>query len=144
MRKLKHKAALALTTAAMLACSVAVSAPANAASSPIAACGGGSYHIVDSYDLTGHPGNGSAMLYLLYNGTTNCVVTWLTGASVGTSAYMKASIQRASDGKTVTDTGYYKYYAGPVKLSASGTCVKWSGFAFGSYQGWTSGWSHCG
>jgi hypothetical protein len=135
----KRRATFTLATAAMLVGSVAFSGPANAASSPIAACGGGSYRVIDQHGL-----NGGATIYLLYNGTYNCVVTWKTGSSAGTPSNMNATLQRQSDGKSVSDPGRYGYYAGPVKLAASGTCVKWGGYAFGSYASWYSGWSHCG
>lgn len=53
MRKLKQKAVFTLTTVAALTGSMAaVGGPANAASSPIAACGGGSYHVIDSEPLS--------------------------------------------------------------------------------------------
>ncbi|MGW2162279.1 spore-associated protein A [Nonomuraea sp. NPDC001699] len=136
---LKRKATLALASAAMLVGSVAVSGPANAASSPIAACGGGSYHVIDQHSLSG-----GAIIYLLYNGTYNCVVTWKTGSSAGSPSNMGAFLQRKSDEKSVSDRGSYSYYAGPVKLAASGTCIIWGGFAFGSYASWYSAWSHCG
>ncbi|GLY79759.1 spore-associated protein A [Actinoallomurus iriomotensis] len=134
MHKVVKKVALSVSAAVALAVPLSVNNPAMAASSPIAACGGGSYHVIDKHDL------GPAVIYLLYNGTTNCVVTWKDSPNT-TSVY--ASIQRQSDGKEVQDVGHYSTYAGPVKLNAAGTCVWWMGGYGNSYE-WGSGWSHCG
>jgi hypothetical protein len=136
VRKFKRAAALTLTAAAMLAGSVGVSSPANAASSPIAACGGGSYHEIDHHTLA------SSTIYLMYNGSTDCVVTWKT-AYVGTPTEVQASIWRQSDGKFVSDVGLYSTYAGPVKVTAPGTCINWGGGET-HYTYWYAGWSHCG
>ncbi|GAA4516592.1 hypothetical protein GCM10023191_087810 [Actinoallomurus oryzae] len=141
MRKFQQKAVLTLTTAALLAGSVAVSGPANAASSPIAACGGGSYHVIDQYALRSY-----ATVYLMYNGSTDCVVTWKT-AYVGTPTEVQAFIERESDFKAVEDDGKYSYYAGPVKIYAPGTCVIWGGSAAfpsgATASAWYEHWSHC-
>ena len=68
----KFRNGLAIT-AVTLAAAAVTTGTAQAASSPIAACGGGSYHQIDSHKL----GN-VATIHLLYNGSTNCVVTWRT------------------------------------------------------------------
>jgi hypothetical protein len=139
VRKFKQKAAVTLTTAAMLAGSVVVSSPANAASSPIAACGGGSYHEIDHHDLSG------ATIHLMYDGAgTDCVVTWKT-ANVGTRTEVEAFIERASDGSAYIDDANYLSYAGPVKIYAPRTCIVWSGGVdYNGWHGWASDWSHCG
>ena len=129
----KGAAVLALAGAAVVAGVGAISTPATAAASPIAACGGGSYHVIDTHDL------GRAKIYLLYNGSTNCVVTWKDSPN---STYVHAWLTRRSDGRVAFDEGNYSTYAGPVKLSAAGTCVAWGG-KYGSTQ-WISDWSHCG
>jgi len=139
VRKLKRGAALALTAVAVLAGSVAVSGPAQAASSPIAACGGGSYHEIDHHKL-----GSAATVYLMYDGSTNCVVTWKT-TNVGTPTRVEAWITRKSDQQGDYDIEKdYSYYAGPVTIKAAGTCVNWGGYAAGGGDGWNSGWSHCG
>ena len=136
MRKFKQKAALALTTAVMLAGSVAVSSPADAASTPQAACGSG-YHEIDHHTLS------TAVIYLMYNGSTNCVVTWKT-AYVGTRTDTYAYVEKDGIGiDPKTDQGLFTSYAGPVKVQAPGACIKWGGSAKGSSV-WYSGWSHCG
>ncbi|MCG5217808.1 hypothetical protein [Streptosporangium sp. KLBMP 9127] len=88
-----------------------------AASSPVAACGVGSYHVIDKKDL------GKAVVYLMYNGTTNCVVTWKdTTDDVNVGAYI-----RPAGGTSRTEYDDYKYYAGPVKVNAPGQCISWGG-----------------
>ena len=99
-------------------------------------CGSG-YSQINSHAL-GTVGR----IYLMYNSSNgyNCVVT-LKYTSVGTPSAVSASLQ--VEGGTVTrDSGNFSYYAGPVRKSAPGTCVKWGG-SVGSTT-WTSGWSHCG
>ncbi|MCO6005294.1 hypothetical protein NE236_09875 [Actinoallomurus purpureus] len=137
MRKFKQKATLTLTTAALLAGSVAMSSPANAASSPIAACGGGSYHQVDSHALSD-----KAIVYLMYNGSTDCVVTWKQGKYYGNGETVNAYVW-AKNGDGFADGGYYKYYAGPSKVTAPGQCVRWGG-GYSTNLEYDSPWEHCG
>ncbi|MCK2213543.1 hypothetical protein MF672_007005 [Actinomadura sp. ATCC 31491] len=134
MSNVKRGVTLSLALAATLATSATLSGPAMAASSPIEACGGGSYHVIDS-----HAFGSSAVTYLLYNGSTNCVVTWKTGAA-GNTTYVRAVLW-AYGSPGVVDADNYRYYAGPVKAKAPGTCVKWGG-TYGSTW-WESDWEHC-
>ncbi|WP_406319675.1 spore-associated protein A [Streptosporangium sp. NBC_01639] len=132
MRRFKQGAALAVATVAALAGTLAAGSPAMAASTPIAACGGGSYHVIDQHDL------GKATIYLMYNGTTNCVVTWKDSPNtewVGVYLVVQG-------GSYLGDADYYSTYAGPVKLSAKGKCIEWGG-VYGSI-GYTSPLEHCG
>ncbi|MET8869458.1 spore-associated protein A [Nonomuraea sp. NPDC004580] len=133
MRRLNRAGVLALTSAAALAGSLFTSAPAQAASSPIAACGS-SYHVIDKHSL------GGATVYLLYNGKTNCVVTWRDKPS-SKRVYLKALIHRERQPWKV-DGGKFTTYAGPVKIDARGYCVQWGG-DYGKKQ-WTSKFGHCG
>ncbi|MEV4805942.1 hypothetical protein AB0K18_38590 [Nonomuraea sp. NPDC049421] len=136
MGKLKKTAAVAFGLAAALAGTIATSGPAMAADTPIAACGGGSYHVIDSHAL-----GSSAVVYLLYNGSTNCVVTWKTGAR-GNSTWVEARVRHDHMYFNV-DEGNFKYYAGPAKATgAAGSCIMWGG-SYGS-QSYLSGWEHCG
>ncbi|MFI6458192.1 hypothetical protein ACIBF6_42420 [Streptosporangium amethystogenes] len=114
MRSFKRGAVLALATVAALAGTFATGSQAMAASSPIAACGGGSYHVIDKHDL------GKAVAYLMYNGDTNCVVTWKKRSN---SINIMANTQ-AKGGAFKIDHGKYKYYAGPAKVSTKGKCIK--------------------
>lgn len=139
---LKFTKALSLT-AAVLGASAVLSGTAEAASSPIAACGGGSYHEIDSHRL-----GSVATIRLLYNGSTNCVVTWKTNP--GTASRLQAGIaKQESDGifrNYQIDDDNYTTYAGPVKVSAAGRCIDWGGAAVvsGVFTVWYSGPSHCG
>jgi hypothetical protein len=141
--KFRKALSLTATIAAVLAASVTTSGAAEAASSPVAACGGGSYHEIDSHKL-----GSVATIHLLYNGSTNCVVTWKTNP--GTRSRLLAAIaKQESDGgfrHYENDDDDYLTYAGPVKVSAAGTCIDWGGGAMisGVWNAWYSGPSHCG
>ncbi|MFI7641446.1 M23 family metallopeptidase [Nonomuraea sp. NPDC049400] len=84
-------------------------------------CGSG-YKVIDSAAL-----GSNGTVYLTYNSanSTNCVATikkTSLGKATATTAYLEV------EGKTrVTDTGNFEYYAGPVRGSAPGKCVKWGG-----------------
>ncbi|MFE1905024.1 serine/threonine protein kinase [Streptomyces gardneri] len=93
-------------------------------------------------------------VFLLYSSSTklNCVVTMKhpdMGAEYGTATELGAGIQ-AEGGSWKTDRKDYKYYAGPVYLSAPGKCVRFSAY----YEEWgaslphdinyTSAWGNCG
>jgi hypothetical protein len=92
---------------------------------PIAACGGGRHHVIDTADLAG-----AAAVYLMYNGSTDCVVRWKT-KFVGTKTYTDALIWSGDDSLS-GDPRSYAYYAGPVKVTAPGTCITWGGDATAS------------
>ncbi|EFC81417.1 hypothetical protein FrEUN1fDRAFT_5469 [Parafrankia sp. EUN1f] len=98
-------------------------------------CGSG-YSQIDRHSL------GSAMIYLLYDGSRNCVVTLKSGSGVGVAQAMGAWVQVEGSSTRQSDTGSFQYYAGPVYVTAPGKCVKWGGSHAGST--WTSGWEHCG
>ncbi|SDF73226.1 hypothetical protein SAMN05216553_1039 [Lentzea fradiae] len=140
MNFLKKALAVGCATAAALAVTPATG---NAASSPIAACGGGSYHQIDSHKL----GN-VATVYLLYNGTTNCVVTWRTnpGNPIRLLAAIAKQKSSGSIGPYINDDDKYTTYAGPVKVDAPGTCIDWGGGVTlnGVWTVWYDGPSHCG
>ncbi|MCP2322906.1 hypothetical protein HDA40_001413 [Hamadaea flava] len=99
-------------------------------------CGSG-YDIIDSAAL-GTVGK----VFLTYNSSNgyNCVVT-LKYTSVGTASAVSAFLEPEGSTRT-TDSGSFSYYAGPVKRSAPGVCVKWGG-SVGSTS-YTSGFEHCG
>jgi murein DD-endopeptidase MepM/ murein hydrolase activator NlpD len=112
------------------------------------ACGGGS----NPYTPTEVCGSGFSVIdqaalgtvgrtYLLYNSGTgaNCVVT-LKSTNLGTPSAVSAFLEPQGSSRT-TDSGSYSYYAGPVKRSAPGTCVKWGG-SVGSAS-YTSPFEHC-
>lgn len=101
---------------------------------PAVVCGSG-YKVIDSARL----GNAGAV-DLLWNGSIqhNCVVT-LKFSSVGsptaTSAYLEPSGKPRK-----TDSGDFRYYAGPVREKAP-TCIRWGGSAGGS--SYNSPSEHC-
>jgi murein DD-endopeptidase MepM/ murein hydrolase activator NlpD len=112
------------------------------------ACGGGS----NPYTPTEVCGSGFSVIdqaalgtvgrtYLLYNSGTgaNCVVT-LKSTNLGTPSAVSAFLEPEGASRT-TDSGSYSYYAGPVKRSAPGTCVKWGGSVGGT--SYTSPFEHC-
>ncbi|GAA1152446.1 hypothetical protein F4556_004109 [Kitasatospora gansuensis] len=136
MRKIQRTAALALSILGMAAGTMFVAAPAEAASTPSGACGSG-YYQIDHHAL-----GTVADIYLFYNGSSNCAVTWKRNPN-GTTRYdLRVHIERQSDLQTAPDAGYYLYYAGAVELYAPNTCISWGGYAEGI--SWSSGWSHCG
>ncbi|MFC8300032.1 protein kinase [Micromonospora orduensis] len=103
------------------------------------ACGSG-YQVIDSATLTGG-GQRKGRVYLLYHaGTgTNCVVT-LKDTAVGTKSAASAYLEVQGRARS-TDSGSFDYYAGPVRATAAGTCVKWGGSTGGVSYG--SGFEHC-
>lgn len=116
---------------------VVVEDAAERASNPYTATGvcGNGYYIQKKQAIRG------AIIYLLYNGSHNCVVTIKT-ASIGRRTYTSAELVVQNGGSDV-DLGYYKYYAGPVKLPARGKCVMWGGSTQDDYF-FNNEWVHCG
>ncbi|RLQ02048.1 hypothetical protein EAD98_00290 [Micromonospora sp. CV4] len=103
-------------------------------------CGSG-YQVIDSATLTDGDGRRRGRVYLLYhsgNGN-NCVVT-LKDTAVGTKSAASAYLEVQGRARS-TDSGSFDYYAGPVRTSAAGTCVKWGGSTGGVSYG--SGFEHC-
>ncbi len=102
---------------------------------PEEACGDG-YKVVDGANVTG------ARISLLYNASNgyNCVVAIKT-TKLGTASDVGAFLEVEGAART-TDRDEYGYYAGPVKKSAPGKCVKWGGMVGSS--SYTSGFEHCG
>ncbi|ROT31280.1 serine/threonine protein kinase [Micromonospora sp. HM5-17] len=106
---------------------------AQAAYTPQGVCGS-DYYVQRSHGLSG------ARVYLLYNGSYNCVVAIKT-SSVGTPTRITAGLQVEGQGWAL-DTGLYRYYAGPVKARAAGKCVRFFGYHGG--ENYTSPWGNCG
>ncbi|QSS92085.1 spore-associated protein A [Streptomyces sp. M54] len=125
-------AAMALAPAAVAAeptAQRADSAKKAAAAQYNGACGSG-YSVVNSAQI-GTKGT----VFLTYSSATgkNCVVTVRT--KPGKAVHMTASLGFASPTTTVTDTGYFTTYAGPVYLDARGLCVTWRGEISGEVAG---------
>lgn len=136
--KIKTAAIAGAAVAGLFAMAAPASAaPVSATAAYNGACGSG-YTVIDSYKFTTVYGT----VYLTYNGSTgyNCVVTV---HDYGSAAYTGAYLTRQSDGAGNSDVGEYTRYAGPVYLSAPGTCIKWGG-NLGHDEYYTSPWEHCG
>jgi hypothetical protein len=94
-------------------------------------CGAG-FRYLDAHELSG------GTVYLLWNGTSNCVTT-IKHSSIGTASAVRAFLDPAGSA-VKADSGSYRYFAGPVTLPAPG-CIRWGGTAGTSYA---SGSEHCG
>ncbi|SBT48700.1 Serine/threonine protein kinase [Micromonospora narathiwatensis] len=104
------------------------------------ACGSG-YQVIDSKALTAN-GTRKGRVYLLYNSANgnNCVVT-LKDTDVGRATSVSAYLEVQGKARQA-DSGSFSYYAGPVRASAAGVCVKWGGSTGGASYG--SPFEHCG
>ncbi|MDN3023010.1 spore-associated protein A [Streptomyces sp. S.PB5] len=104
-------------------------------------CGSG-YSVIDTMDV----GDGTA--FLTYSGSSgkNCVVT--VSDTQGTPMVLGANL-RLHRTDTVwkagveEDSGTFKYYAGPLYVSAAGKCIDWGGRAASNYTRIDYG-VHCG
>ncbi len=106
----------------------------------VQACGSG-YKVINSATLTAG-GRRQGKVQLLYHAGTgsNCVVT-LKESNVGKATQVSAYLEVQGRARS-TDSGSFKYYAGPVRASAAGVCVKWGGSAGGASH--NSPFEHCG
>jgi len=113
--------ALGLTAVAATAGVMVNAAPAQAALYG-GQCGTG-YGVVNLIDLP----NSRGTVYLTYNSSTgkNCVVT--LRENPGTATLMEAYLRRTGTSAWTKDSGNYTTYAGPVYVSAAGSCVDWGG-----------------
>ncbi|MGH3434133.1 MAG: M23 family metallopeptidase [Thermocrispum sp.] len=100
---------------------------------PATVCGSG-YQVIDSARL-----GDKGAVDLLWNGSSNCVVTLkftAKGTPTATSAYLEPRGEARK-----TDSGNFTVYAGPVKANAP-SCIKWGGSTGGS--SYNSPSEHCG
>ncbi|MFC4015642.1 serine/threonine protein kinase [Nonomuraea purpurea] len=102
---------------------------------PTQVCGSG-FSVQRSQSFAG------GVTYQLWNNGTsqNCVVTMKT-ADVGKNTPVSATLEVQGGGQQ-TDSGNFEYYAGPVKLTAKGKCVRFSGSAGSGST--SAGWANCG
>ncbi|MFI7523676.1 serine/threonine-protein kinase [Micromonospora globbae] len=102
-------------------------------------CGSG-YQVIDQATLSSG-GRRTGRVYLLYHAGNgyNCVVT-LKDTAVGTATAASAFLEVKGQSRK-TDSGSFDYYAGPVRASAAGTCVRWGGSTGGA--SYTSPFEHC-
>jgi hypothetical protein len=121
VRNSQKIAALGLAAAAATAGVLVNAAPAQAALYG-GQCGSG-YNVVNVLDLPDLRGT----VYLTYNASTgkNCVVT--LRENPGAATLMEAFLRRSGTSSWVKDSGNYTTYAGPVYVSAAGSCVDYGG-----------------
>ncbi|QLQ37127.1 serine/threonine-protein kinase [Micromonospora robiginosa] len=102
-------------------------------------CGGG-YQVIDSATLTAG-GVRQGRVYLLYSTAAgaNCVVT-LKDADVGRVTTVTTYLEVKGRARQ-TQSGGYRYYAGPVRATAAAVCVRWGGATGGAT--YTSPFEHC-
>jgi hypothetical protein len=114
-------AALAVAATAATAGAMVNAAPAYAALYG-GQCGSG-YGVVNLIDLPNNRGT----VYLTYSSAAgkNCVVT--VRENPGTATLMEAYLRRSGTTTWVKDSGNFTTYAGPVYVSAAGSCVDWGG-----------------
>ncbi|WP_174551865.1 spore-associated protein A [Herbidospora mongoliensis] len=119
---LRKVASLGLTTAAVVAAAVVGTATPASAALYGGQCGSG-YNLVNLRDFPDMRGT----IYLTYNASTgkNCVVT--IRENPGGATLMEAYIRRTGTTTWIKDRGNFTTYAGPVYLSAAGSCVDWGG-----------------
>ncbi|MEV0149267.1 MULTISPECIES: M23 family metallopeptidase [unclassified Nonomuraea] len=103
---------------------------------PASVCGS-AFKVIDQQAL-----GTAGTVYLTYNSANgqNCVAT-LKKTSLGTKTATSAFLEVKGKTRT-TDSGSFTYYAGPVKATASGKCVRWGGKA--GTATYTSPFEHCG
>ncbi|MFJ8577216.1 spore-associated protein A [Micromonospora sp. NPDC093277] len=121
MRIPQKAAAMGLTAVAVTAGALVFATPAQAALYG-GQCGSG-YNLVGVADFPDLRGT----TYLTYNASTgkNCVVT--IREKPGAAAPMEAWLRKSGTTTWVKDVGNYTTYAGPVYVSAAGSCVDWKG-----------------
>ena len=155
MRTAFQRAGLVVAVAASAFVAVPATADAAAsAASPTAVCGadGYSYSVVASSPVKFSSGTVAGTVYLMYSSGNgkNCVVTVKTSYT-GTATFTTAQLI-IQNGNTYVDQGNYTSYAGPVRGSAAGKCVKYwgsintgpDGQAGANASGGRMSWGNCG
>ncbi len=139
MLEFKRLGSVAAVISLAAAGTIAATGTASAASYA-GTCGSG-YSVIDTMDV----GDGTA--FLTYSGASgkNCVVT--VSDTQGTPMVLGANLRlHRTDAVWKTseeDSGTFKYYAGPVYVSAAGKCIDWGGRAASNYTRIDYG-VHCG
>ncbi len=140
MLKMKRLGSVAAVIGFAAAGTIAATGTASAAASYNGACGSG-YSVIDTMDV----GDGTA--YLTYSGASgkNCVVTVTDTQGTPTVLDARLRLHRTDTvwKSTEADFGTYKYYAGPLYVSAANKCIDWGGAAASNYTRVDYG-VHCG
>ncbi|RVX41866.1 hypothetical protein EDD27_4448 [Nonomuraea polychroma] len=104
-------------------------AGAQAYPTPIGVCGGGKMYVIDKHRLKfGGHGKTYATIYLLYDGSRNCVVTWKSREFAGSTRLRVEAYLQVEGSPTRAARDRHPYlYAGPVIANAAKKCIKWGG-----------------
>ncbi|GAA2876019.1 spore-associated protein A [Nonomuraea rubra] len=109
---------------ALAACAVTLTATPAGASGAANPCGSG-YKLVGSYTIA-KDGTKYGTLEVRWSAATgkNCALAYGFGANYGRADYKSVRIETTGSTRWAdTDWGDYKYYAGPVYVSARNTCI---------------------
>ncbi|MFE9119621.1 hypothetical protein [Streptomyces sp. NPDC007172] len=138
-----------LSTVAVLTAALAVTAVPSANAATAASACGSSYSLVGHYPLKPYiaqaPSVGGYLDIYYSSGTgKNCAVAYPTSAQQSRTTSISVSL-RIANGTWEGDAGPYHSYAGPVYVSARGTCIDALGDieAGYTYHGGFYG-GHCG
>ncbi|MCO6010097.1 hypothetical protein NE236_34535 [Actinoallomurus purpureus] len=117
---MRRRIAMAATVALASSWAVGAAAPAYATGP----CGSG-YTRIDVYDISTKSGVKKGSLELYYDSASgkNCALAYGVGSTYGTTTFKQVKIARSTDPLWTPDQGYFKYYAGPVSVSAAGVCI---------------------
>ncbi|TDD06155.1 spore-associated protein A [Nonomuraea deserti] len=131
--------------ATLLASATLASTALVAGAAPVSATGpcGSSYSRVGAYAVP-ESGTRKGTLEVYYNSSTgkNCALMYGYGSTANTTTWKSVRIQRSDNTGLDQDGGNYKYYAGPVYVSAPGQCIDVEGSVG---QAGVSYWDvHCG
>ncbi|NJP92895.1 serine/threonine protein kinase [Nonomuraea sp. FMUSA5-5] len=110
-----------------------------AVATPASAAGpcGSSYSRVGVYSIGVEKyGYRTGILEVYYSSSTgkNCAITYGDGPYANTTSWKGVVISRGDGSGEDSDAGNYKYYAGPVYVSAPGQCIDVEGIS----PSWTS------
>lgn len=102
-----------------------------AGATPAGATGpcGSSYSRVGVYAISRGDGTRTGTLEVYYSSSTgkNCALTYGYGAYANTTSWKRVTISRGDGSGEDTNAGHFKYYAGPVYVSAAGQCIDVAG-----------------
>ncbi|MCF6470383.1 spore-associated protein A [Nonomuraea sp. MG754425] len=130
--RIGNKSAALASAVALAACVASLTAAPAGAAVAAGPCGSG-YKLVGTYDIS--KGGKQGTLEVRWNAGTgkNCALAYGTGANYGRTAYKGVRIKvHGTSGWAGSDAGQYKYYAGPVYVTARGKCISVAGDIKGS------------
>lgn len=98
---------------------------------PASAAGpcGSSYSRVGVYPISRGDGTRTGTLEVYYSSSArkNCALTYGYGPYANTTSWKRVTISRGDGSGEDTNAGQFKYYAGPVYVSAPGQCIDVAG-----------------